>query len=73
MTESEGIAFTVETEDGPVRAVVSHATLRSLSGRSHVSGQELVNIYRYELESIVKVKVRRHGLRGVIRIEPLDL
>ncbi len=73
MTEAEGVAFIVETEDGPVRAVVSHAALRSLSGRSHVTGQELVEIYRRELEDIVTARVRRQGVRGVVRIEPMDL
>ncbi len=73
MTEAEGISFTVETEKGPVRAIVSHAALRSLSGRSHVSGQELVVIYRSELEDIVHARIRRQGIRGVVRIEATDL
>jgi hypothetical protein len=67
------LTFLVQTEDGPVQGVVSPHVLARLSGRSHVTGAELLQVYRTELEDIVQRKVAHGGARRVVRIEAADL
>lgn len=73
MTSPNDLSFLVQTEDGPVRGIVSPVVLGRLSGRSHVTGAELLDIYRSELEDIVHRKVARGGARDFVRIEAGDL
>jgi hypothetical protein len=68
----EDLRFVVEGIDGPVHAVVSLSVLRTLAGRSHVSGYELLSIYRSELEEIVRSKAG-HRTDRAVRIETADL
>ena len=70
---TDGIAFTVETDNGPVRALLTAAARRTLAGRSHISGPDLLSIYRFELEQIVLRMVQELGRRDLYRIEPADL
>jgi hypothetical protein len=67
------LTFLVETDDGPVRGIVDPAVLARLSGRSHITGAELLQVYRSELEDIVQRKVARSGARDFVRIEAADL
>lgn len=72
-TSPNDLTFLVQTDDGPVRGVVDPAVLSRLSGRSHVTGAELLQVYRSELEEIVQRKVGRSGARDLVRIEAADL
>lgn len=56
-----------------MRGIVSPTVLSRLSGRSHITGAELLQVYRTELEDIVQRKVARSGARDVVRIEAADL
>ncbi len=68
----DDLSFAVETMDGNVQAVISPTVLKRLAGRSHVTGSELIDVYRTELEDIVKAKAGRRGA-GIVRIEAGDL
>jgi hypothetical protein len=72
-TSPTDLTFLVQTDDGPVQGVVSTTVLSRLSGRSHVTGAELLQVYRTELEDIVQRKVAHSRARGVVRIEAADL
>lgn len=67
------LTFHVQTDDGLVRGIVAPAVLSRLSGRSHVTGAELLEVYRSELEDIVQRKVAQSGARDFVRIEAADL
>jgi hypothetical protein len=68
----DDLSFQIETMDGAVQAVISATVLTRLAGRSHVTGFELIDVYRIELEDIVKSKAGRRGA-GIVRIEAGDL
>jgi hypothetical protein len=70
---SDGLQFTVQTDDGPVRAVLTTAAMRTLSGRSHVAGSDLLSIYEYELQEVVRKMVREQRRHDVYRIHATDL
>ncbi len=72
-TSPNDLTFLVQTDDGPVQGIVAPAVLGKLSGRSHVTGAELLQVYRSELEEIVQRKVARSGVRDFVRIEAADL
>lgn len=72
-TSPNDLTFLVQTDDGPVRGIVAPTVLGKLSGRNHVTGAELLQVYRSELEEIVQRKVARSGPRDVVRIEAADL
>lgn len=56
-----------------MRGIVSPIVLATLSGHSHVTGAELLQLYQSELEAIVERKVARSGARDFVRIEAADL
>ena len=70
---SDGLQFTVQTDDGPVRAVLTSAAMKTLSGRSHVAGSDLLSIHEYELQEIVRKMVREQRRSDVYRIDATDL
>ena len=70
---SDGLKFTVQTDEGPVHAVLTTAAMRALSGRSHVAGSDLLSIYEYELQEVVRKMVREQRRSEVYRIQPTDL
>lgn len=72
-TSPNDLTFLVQTADGPVRGIVSPTVLARLSGRSHITGAELLQVYKSELEEIVERKVARLGARDFVRIEAADL
>jgi hypothetical protein len=72
-TSPDDQTFLVQAGDGPVRGILSTTVLAKLSGRSHITGAELLQVYQNELEEIVERKVARLGARNFIRIEAADL
>lgn len=70
---SEDFLFVVEISAGRTLATVSRSILQGLSGRSHVTAQEVFDIYRLDLEEIVRLKVRQSAAASPVRIEAFDL
>jgi hypothetical protein len=53
--------------------VLTTAAMRTLSGRSHVAGSDLLSIYEYELQEVVRKMVREQRRHDVYRIHATDL
>jgi hypothetical protein len=73
MTGADDRSFVIETQDGPLRVVVSAAVLRPFAGRSHVTVAEVFDIYRSELEDAARAKAKRNGSKSMVRLEATDL
>jgi hypothetical protein len=73
MSGSVDLGFVMSTADGSTRIVVAADVLRGLSGRTHVTSAELLDIYRADLIDAARRKIGGGIAPSVIRIEVGDL
>jgi hypothetical protein len=72
MTNTTDLELRVQTEEGTVLGIISRAALARLTGRSHVTPEEIASAYRIEREDIVRDKLRGSN-RQTVRIDEGDL
>lgn len=72
MAGTDDVELTVSTDDGPVRVAITRKALSRLSGRSHVTPEEVASAYRVEIEDIVRAKTRAGEPQNVVRLTEAD-
>jgi hypothetical protein len=72
MPGTDDVELTVNTEDGPVRMAITRQALSRLSGRSHVTPEEIASAYRVEIEDIVRTKTRSGEPQSLVRLTEAD-
>jgi len=72
MADTDDVELTVSTDDGPIRVAITRKALSRLSGRSHVTPEEVASAYRVEIEDIVRTKTRSGEPRSVVRLTEAD-
>lgn len=72
MTGPGDVELTVSTDDGPVRVAITRQALSRLSGRSHVTPEEVASAYRIEIEDIVRTKLRSGEPQNLVRLSEAD-
>lgn len=72
MADTDDVELTVSTDDGPIRVAITRKALSRLSGRSHVTPEEVASAYRVEIEDIVRAKMRSGEPRSVVRLTEAD-
>ncbi len=72
MTGTGDLEMTVRTDEGPVRVTITRQVLSRLSGRSHVTPEEVASAYRIEIEDIVRRKVQFGEPSGILRLTEAD-
>jgi hypothetical protein len=72
VTGTGDLELTVSTDKGPIRVSVTRQALSRLSGRSHVTPEEIASAYRIEIEDIVRRKVQFGEFSGLLRLTEAD-
>ncbi|WP_454883533.1 hypothetical protein [Sphingomonas oryzagri] len=72
VTGTGDLEITVSTDEGPVRVSITRQALSRLSGRSHVTPEEVASAYRIEIEDIVRRKVQFGAPSGILRLTEAD-
>lgn len=72
VTGTGDLEMTVSTDKGPVRISITRQALSGLSGRSHVTPEEVASAYRIEIEDIVRRKVQFGEPLGILRLTEAD-
>ncbi len=72
MSGTGDIELVVQTEDGPARALIARSALVKLSGRSHITPEEIASAHRMEIEDMVRDKLRGGRWQEVVRIGDKD-
>ena len=72
VTGTGDLEIIVSTDEGPVRVSITRQALSRLSGRSHVTPEEVASAYRIEIEDIVRRKVQFGEPSGILRLTEAD-
>jgi hypothetical protein len=73
VTGTGELEITVSRDEGPVRVSITRTALSQLSGRSHVTLEEVASAYRIEIEDIVRRTVQFGApSSGILRLTEAD-
>jgi hypothetical protein len=72
MADTDDVELTISTDDGPVRVVIPRRALARLSGRNHVTADEVASAYRVEIEDIVRAKTRSGEPQDIVWLTEAD-
>jgi hypothetical protein len=72
MADKDDFQMVIKTDDGAVQVVISRSALAKLSGRSHVTPEEIASAYKIEIEDIVRDKLQGRAPAGLIRLSESD-
>lgn len=72
MADNDDFRTAVQTDDGAVQVVIARSALARLSGRSHITPDEIAAAYRIEIEDMVRDKLRGGARRDIVRLSESD-
>ncbi len=72
MSDTDDLQLRVQTPDGPVLAIIPRAALKRLSGRTHLTAEEILVAHRIELEDVVRDKLGS-SYRKFVRLDERDI
>jgi hypothetical protein len=72
VTGTGDLETSVSTDEGPVRVSITRQALSRLSGRSHVTPEEIAYAYRIEIEDIIRRTVQLGEPPGMPRLTEAD-
>ena len=72
MPDTSDHRMLVQTEDGAITVIIPRSALAKLSGRSHITPEEIAAAYRMEIEDIVRDKLLGASRTGVMRLTDAD-
>lgn len=71
MAGTDDLRMILQTDDGKVQVLISRSALARLSGRSHITPEEIASAYKIEIEDIVRDKLGG-SYRDTIRLSESD-